>query len=255
MQWHQGASYLISQRTFSSLLTMGDPVGRSLLQPMPKGQPIYTLPASRDRQSDARCERRQHAGLVCELEKTYMIVERKAVTLQVDAYSAGFCVIYKAEARAGGTTTCLRGSYGSDNVINSRHTCEVYLTIRHVITQSGPHRCRGSVVIPVELRLRARTGSRVALARRGFVALPFRPHVALEAAAEPISRAAASISSSMQRATHISIRGRADRHANCSIGGSPTVPGRCAGRGRRVARRRPRHRRERSAPLRASPIT
>jgi hypothetical protein len=140
----------------------------------------------------------------------------------------------------------LRGSYGSDNVINSRHTCEVYLTIRHVITQSGPHRCRGSVVIPVELRLRARTGSRVALARRGFVALPFRPHVALEAAAEPISRAAASISSSMQRATHISIRGRADRHANCCIGGSPTVPAGAQG-GRRVARRRPRHRRARSA--------
>jgi hypothetical protein len=49
---------------------------------MPKGQQIYTLPASRDRQSDAGCERRQHARLVCELEKTYMIVERKAVTLQ-----------------------------------------------------------------------------------------------------------------------------------------------------------------------------
>ena len=152
--------------------------------------------------------------------KTYMIVERKAVTLQVDPYSVGFCVAKRRRAWAARQFARMRpGSCGSNNVINSRHTCEVYLTIRHVITQSGPHRCRGSVVIPVELRSRARTGSRVALARRGFVALCFRPHVALEAAAEPIPRAAASISLStirnhsiapMRRATPVSVSKRTE---------------------------------------------
>lgn len=36
----------------------------------------------------------------------YTTVERKAVSIQVDNYSAGFCILYKAEARVGGATTC-----------------------------------------------------------------------------------------------------------------------------------------------------
>src|SRR5215475_11710950 len=32
-------------------------------------------------------------------EKTYTIVWRKAVTLQVDPYSVGFCTLFKADAR------------------------------------------------------------------------------------------------------------------------------------------------------------
>ena len=38
--------------------------------------------------------------------KTYMIVERKAVTLETDRYSAGWCILFKAEARCGGAPTC-----------------------------------------------------------------------------------------------------------------------------------------------------
>lgn len=39
-------------------------------------------------------------------QKTYTIVYRKAVTVMVDPYSAGFCTLFKAEARVGGGVTC-----------------------------------------------------------------------------------------------------------------------------------------------------
>jgi HK97 family phage major capsid protein len=38
--------------------------------------------------------------------RAYTIVTRKNPTIQVDPYSAGFCVLYKAEARVGGGTIC-----------------------------------------------------------------------------------------------------------------------------------------------------
>jgi len=36
----------------------------------------------------------------------YMVVNRKAVTMQQDPYSAGFCVLFKFEARIGGAPIC-----------------------------------------------------------------------------------------------------------------------------------------------------
>jgi len=36
----------------------------------------------------------------------YMVVNRKAVTMQQDPYSAGFCVLYKFESRIGGGVVC-----------------------------------------------------------------------------------------------------------------------------------------------------
>jgi len=36
----------------------------------------------------------------------YMVVNRKAVTMQQDPYSAGFCVLYKFESRIGGGVIC-----------------------------------------------------------------------------------------------------------------------------------------------------
>jgi HK97 family phage major capsid protein len=38
--------------------------------------------------------------------ETYMIANRKAVTMQQDPYSAGFCVLFKFESRVGGAVTC-----------------------------------------------------------------------------------------------------------------------------------------------------
>lgn len=39
-------------------------------------------------------------------QKAYTVVDRKAVTMLVDPYSAGFCTIFKFEARCGAATTC-----------------------------------------------------------------------------------------------------------------------------------------------------
>jgi HSP20 family molecular chaperone IbpA len=36
----------------------------------------------------------------------YMVVTRKATTMQVDPYSAGYCILYKWEARVGGSVVC-----------------------------------------------------------------------------------------------------------------------------------------------------
>jgi HK97 family phage major capsid protein len=39
-------------------------------------------------------------------QEVYTVVNRKGVTMQQDPYSAGFCVLYKFEARIGGAVTC-----------------------------------------------------------------------------------------------------------------------------------------------------
>jgi len=44
------------------------------------------------------------------LEEAYTIVTRKLPTLQVDPFSAGFCRLYKFEARIGGATTCMNAA-------------------------------------------------------------------------------------------------------------------------------------------------
>jgi HK97 family phage major capsid protein len=38
--------------------------------------------------------------------EVYMVVNRRAVTMQQDPYSAGFCILYKFEARVGGGIIC-----------------------------------------------------------------------------------------------------------------------------------------------------
>jgi HK97 family phage major capsid protein len=41
-----------------------------------------------------------------DFSKAYTVLERKAPTMQIDPYTAGFCRIFKFEARVGGATTC-----------------------------------------------------------------------------------------------------------------------------------------------------
>jgi HK97 family phage major capsid protein len=38
--------------------------------------------------------------------QTYMVVNRKGVTMQNDPFSAGFCHLFKFEARIGGGVVC-----------------------------------------------------------------------------------------------------------------------------------------------------
>jgi HK97 family phage major capsid protein len=39
-------------------------------------------------------------------KSAYMVANRKAITMQHDPYSAGFCHLYKFEARVGGAIIC-----------------------------------------------------------------------------------------------------------------------------------------------------
>jgi HK97 family phage major capsid protein len=39
-------------------------------------------------------------------QQTYTIVTRKATTMTADPYSAGFCMLYRFEARVGGGVLC-----------------------------------------------------------------------------------------------------------------------------------------------------
>ena len=42
--------------------------------------------------------------------QAYMVVNRKAITMQNDPYSAGFCVLFKFESRVGGAVICPRAA-------------------------------------------------------------------------------------------------------------------------------------------------
>jgi HK97 family phage major capsid protein len=46
MRWHNGASYLMNQRTAALLLTTGNAMGRPLLQALPQGQTAFALAGS-----------------------------------------------------------------------------------------------------------------------------------------------------------------------------------------------------------------
>jgi HK97 family phage major capsid protein len=39
-------------------------------------------------------------------KRAYLIVWRKAVSMMADPYSAGYCTLFKFEARVGGATVC-----------------------------------------------------------------------------------------------------------------------------------------------------
>jgi HK97 family phage major capsid protein len=48
--------------------------------------------------------------LCWDLKSTYMLVNRKQVTMIQDIYSAGFCILFKFEARVGGNIICSNAS-------------------------------------------------------------------------------------------------------------------------------------------------
>jgi len=107
MEWHTGASYLMNQRTFSLLHTMSDAIGRPLVSPIPQG-PGFMLDGSPIRIASQMPDVAPGATPVAfgNWQRVYMVVWRKAITMQQDPYSAGFCVLYKFEARVGGGVLC-----------------------------------------------------------------------------------------------------------------------------------------------------
>jgi HK97 family phage major capsid protein len=76
-----------------------------LLQTLPQGQPAFTLAGSSIVIASQTPDVAPGAIPMAfgNWTKTYTIVDRKGVTLQV---SSGWCTRFKFEARIGGATTC-----------------------------------------------------------------------------------------------------------------------------------------------------
>ena len=108
MQWHDGASYLMNQRTWAMLMMLSSADGRPLWGQLPGGEPGMTLCGSPVNIATQMPDIAPGSTPIAfgNWKRTYTIVWRKAVTLLVDAYSAGFCTLYKVEARVGGGVTC-----------------------------------------------------------------------------------------------------------------------------------------------------
>src|SRR5262249_23918247 len=96
--WQQGASYLCSQRTWAQIMTMSDATGRPLWSQAPGGEPGFMLAGSPVNVITQMPDINLGSTPVAfgNWQKTYTIVWRKAVTIQVDPYSANFCTLFKA---------------------------------------------------------------------------------------------------------------------------------------------------------------
>jgi HK97 family phage major capsid protein len=110
--WWPDSVFVMNQRTAALLFTMSDALTRPLFGTLVEGQPGFQFAGSRivivSQMPDV------NAGAVPilfgNLRRTYTMVTRKAVTLIVDPYSAGFCTLFRFEARIGGSTTCPNAS-------------------------------------------------------------------------------------------------------------------------------------------------
>jgi len=107
-QWHSGGRYLMNQASFALTLTMSDASGRPIMVSSPteagqfllNGSPIVIASQMPDVQPGAT------PVLFANLQAAYTLAARRATTLQVDPYSGGWCLIFRAEARVGGAITC-----------------------------------------------------------------------------------------------------------------------------------------------------
>ena len=111
-QWMEGAVYLMNSRTAALLFTMSDAAARPLFAALPERAPAFTFAGS--------------PIIICtwmpdvlpgstpvlfgNLRATYTIVDRRAVTMDVDRYTAGFCTLFKFDTRLGGAITCPNAS-------------------------------------------------------------------------------------------------------------------------------------------------
>jgi HK97 family phage major capsid protein len=114
IQWQDGASYLMNQRTFVLLQTMSSAEGRPLFGPQGTtspgtgfsfaGSPINIVSQMPD------CAPGATPIAFGNWKRTYLIVWRKNTTMMVDPFTAGYCVLYKFEARVSGACTCMNSA-------------------------------------------------------------------------------------------------------------------------------------------------
>src|SRR5262249_6322365 len=108
-QWHSNGSYLMNQRTWSLLATTTDAIGRPLFAPSPvqnqvglmlNGSPIHIVTQFPD------CLPGNCPVMFADLKQLYILVIRQNTTLQTDPYTAGYCTLFKFQARIGGGIGC-----------------------------------------------------------------------------------------------------------------------------------------------------
>jgi HK97 family phage major capsid protein len=108
MQWQAGSNFYMNQRTAALLFSMSDTTGRPLLTALPERQPGFMLAGSPIVIVSQLPDVAPGATPVMygNLQAAYTVVDRRAVTMLVDPYSAGWCSLFKFEARLGGACTC-----------------------------------------------------------------------------------------------------------------------------------------------------
>lgn len=111
-QYWAGGRYLLNQRTFGLLLTTSTPEGRPLIAAFPQtispsatGFSLFGSPITIAQQMPDVAPGNIVAGFG-NWREAYMVVNRRAVTMQQDPYTAAFCVLFKFDARVGGGIIC-----------------------------------------------------------------------------------------------------------------------------------------------------
>lgn len=110
LEWQSGSAYFMNQRSFALLQSMSSADGRPLFGPMGTnspgtgfqfaGSPIYLVSQLPDVAPGST------PVMYGNLRAAYTMVTRKAVTMTTDPYTAGWCTLFKFEARVGGAPTC-----------------------------------------------------------------------------------------------------------------------------------------------------
>jgi HK97 family phage major capsid protein len=108
MQYHAGASFLLNQRTWALMMTMSDASGRPLWNQMPGAQPSLTFAGFPVHIVTWMPDVQPGAVPIAfgNWRETYMVVTRQATMMRPDPYSAGFCTLFRFEARVGGAVLC-----------------------------------------------------------------------------------------------------------------------------------------------------
>jgi HK97 family phage major capsid protein len=108
VQFHPTGAYLMNQKTFALVLMMSDSNGRPIMLPSPVEPGQYLINGSRVIIATQMPDVAPGATPVAfgAWDVVYLVVTRKAVTMQADPYSAGYCLLYKFEARIGGGIVC-----------------------------------------------------------------------------------------------------------------------------------------------------
>lgn len=106
--FQNGGAYLMNQTTFGQVLTLSDAMGRPIMMASPTEAGQYLVAGSPVVIANQMPGVTVGATPVAygNWKEAYMVVNRKAVTMQQDPYSAGFCILFKFEARVGGAPIC-----------------------------------------------------------------------------------------------------------------------------------------------------